>query len=399
MTGTSLDGLDAVLTRIDGEGLGMTATFVRMVSRSFDDELRRTLRSLASAESHRAEDFVRAARALGELHAEVVGELMHASPPLPLPRLGEGRGEGMRRDASAARSTTDDHKPSPPAPLPGGEGREPVGFIVAHGQTIFHAGDERLSWQLFDPWPIVRKLGLPVCYDLRQADLAAGGQGAPITPIADWIIYRRHADHVVNLGGIVNVTDLDADLAHVGGGDIGPCNLLIDGLCERLCGEPIDRDGGISAQGKDFTDAMVWIADAITAAHAVRSLGREQFNPTWLDKLAAMLRQRGVSGPDALRGAVEAVANTIASHTAAGRDDRPIVLAGGGTNNRTLVAAIRQRQREKVMLCDDLDIPCAAREAMAFAVLGALSQDKVPITLPRVTGARSPGIAGAWAYP
>lgn len=354
MTGTSLDGLDAVLTRIDGVGLDMTATFVRMASRCFDDELRDSLRSLASAEPRRAEDFVRAARTLGEFHADVIGELV---------------------------------------------GDEGVDFVVAHGQTIFHAGDAHLSWQLFDPWPIVRRHKVPVCYDLRQADLVAGGQGAPITPIADWVMYREHADHVVNLGGIVNITSLDADATRVTGSDIGPCNLLIDGLCVRMCDRPIDTDGELSAKGKDFTDAMLCIADASTKVHGARSLGREQFDDAWLDRLAATLTDRDVCAADALRGAVESIANAITAHVAAGRDDTPIILAGGGTRNHTLVQAIRQRQQDTVLLSDDLGIPCEAREAMGFAVLGALSQDKVPITLPQVTGSTNPGHAGTWAYP
>ena len=261
MTGTSLDGLDAVLTRIDGEGLAMKATFVRMASRTFTDELRNTLRSLASSQPHPAEDYVRAARALGEFHAEVIEELLGKRP-------GEHPGE---------------HPAEP--------GANEVDFVVAHGQTILHAGDAHLSWQLFDPWPIVRQWKLPVCYDLRQADLIAGGQGAPITPIADWVMYRNHADHVINLGGIVNITNLDDECEHVSGGDIGPCNLLIDGLCKRLCGEPIDTDGTCSARGADFTEAMVWIADAATTSHDAQSLGREQFTDAWLDKLAAMLTE------------------------------------------------------------------------------------------------------------
>src|SRR5262249_15695302 len=155
------DGLDVVLTAITGRGLDMRAQFIGMVSRPLG-ELREELRHFASGGAAEPIRFMRAARRLGELHADAVAALCAQ------------------------------------------EGCKDLDFVVAHAQTIWHAPDDPVtrgsggggggveagvSWQLFDPWPIVRRLQVPVCYDLRQADLIAGGQGAPITPISDWVMY------------------------------------------------------------------------------------------------------------------------------------------------------------------------------------------------------------------
>ena len=169
MTGTSLDGLDVALAEVRGRGVDLEAKLLGTIGRPLDD-VRGPLLDLARGAAAPPINYLRAGRRLGELHADAIAAL-------------------CARDL-AHGATLD--------------------FVTAHGQTIWHAPDERLSWQLLDPWPIVRRLGVPVCHDLRQADLIAGGQGAPITPVADAILYRDAGTAtIVNLGGICNVTELD----------------------------------------------------------------------------------------------------------------------------------------------------------------------------------------------
>ncbi len=362
MTGTSLDGLDVALVRITGRGLDMKATHLASISKPLG-ELGSALRLLAQGQPAPPIDYLRAARALGELHAQAIRELMDTCP--------------ARLD-----------------------------FIVAHGQTIWHEPQEFLSWQLLDPWPINRAIGVPICYDLRQADLIAGGQGAPITPLADLILYGSHQG-IINLGGICNITYTGiGSLATITGQDICHCNLLLDSLVQLLHPSlPYDIDGKIAAAGRIDPRAVTIIADHLRALnHQRQSLGRENMTPAALAVLAAQLR---IITDDAsiITCATRAIASVIIDH-AAGHGANQLILAGGGARNPVLVEHLRSQceacgsaapsGRMTLMLSDEVGIPCQSREAIAFAVLGALCQDGVPITLPQVTGATNPGIAGVW---
>ncbi|MEO1236156.1 MAG: anhydro-N-acetylmuramic acid kinase [Planctomycetota bacterium] len=357
MTGTSLDGLDAALTRITGTGLAMTAEFVGMVNAPLPDGLRSMLRSLAAGEPHPPIEIMRAARHLGAVHAEAVAELLSVHPEA-----------------------------------------EPD-YVVAHGQTVWHAPADRLSWQLFDPWPIVRVLGLPVCYDLRQADLIAGGEGAPITPIADWVMYRHHADAVMNLGGIANATWLHEEIAKVKGEDIFPCNILLDGLYRAWFDGDYDRDGVNASNGEVDIEVVGMISEAVsTRIQTSRSLGREYFDDLWIQELADSVRRK--VSPEG--GLISAIGMISACGMGLVKDKgcKRVVLAGGGAKNHTLTDGLASFATE-IELCysDDVGIPGNAREAMGFAVLGALSTDGIAVSLPQVTGANEPGAAGVWAYP
>ncbi len=359
MTGTSLDGLDAALVRIDGEGLHLQATLIEHVSAEFDDSLREGLKQWASGQPSRAIDIMRLARRLGELHAQVVQPMTQ---------------------------------------------RSAVDLVVLHGQTVWHSPHDEvgaMSWQLIDPWPVVRKCGVPVVYDLRQADLIAGGQGAPITPLADWVLFRSDtvSRAMVNLGGICNITFLPkgCSTTEVQGEDVGPCNLLLDGLAQRLFGLPYDEHGRLAARGGASSLMLRLVKQApFFERPRPRSTGREDFSPAWIDQL---LRDTGLPNHDMLASAVDAVAHLIVE-AATGRAEE-IVLAGGGAKNKALERRLRElgRDRVKVRLLSELGVAGDAREAMAFAVLGALAMDGVQLTLPQITGCNQPGKFGTWVYP
>ena len=387
MTGTSLDGLDAALVSIQGTGMGIRATYVGMISAPLG-ALADELRHFAQGKAAEPVRFMRAARKLGELHADAIA------------RLCAGHAVAKQLD-----------------------GKYPLTLVVAHGQTIWHAPPARgshgisdcgLSWQLMDPWPIVRAIGVPVVYDLRQADLIAGGQGAPITPASDWIMYRHptRTRLIVNLGGICNVTVLrhGDTFLDTRGGDIGPCNLLLDGLVHRIDPKlPYDADGKLARKGI-IVPAISEIArreSPFFSRPVPRTTGREDFDAAWLDRVVAgaiALRHpdgNTLSPEDVLASGVDAVARNIAEYARTRAPGAQVVLAGGGSRNGFLVERISRHcsfnPMSQVVLSDALGVPIAAREAMGFAVLGALSQDRVPITLPGVTGANGPGVAGAWA--
>ena len=375
MTGTSLDGLDLALVELIGEGLCMQAELVRHHAAPLGDELRAGLRGLADGEAASAFDMARLANLLGQRHAEAIG--------------------AMLSDDQA------DH----------------LSFCCVHGQTVAHRPDHGVTWQLLNPWPITHRIGKPVCYDLRGADVASGGQGAPITPLADLVLLRPRVKQqlgverfvVANLGGVCNLTWIDGDTA--AGADVGPCNLLLDGLCRRFTVEAYDVDGRLAVSGQPNLMLALQLVALIAEASGTpendeqpRTLGREQFDAAWLDRICDNPAADGVEPPDLLRTACEAVAHRIVDQANQGApwgedsEPGPLVLAGGGARNAALVQALVEHAEPAVVLpSDDLGVPAEAREAMAMAVLGGLCADGVPVTLPSVTGATKPALSGAWA--
>lgn len=366
MTGTSLDALDAALVAISGTGLELRAACRRTINRPLGP-LADALRSLAAQEPHTAATIAQLAHDFAGLHVQAVREL-------------------ARDDV--------------------------VDLVTVHGQTVFQAPP--VSWQLLNPTVIAHGLQGPVVCDLRAADLAAGGQGAPITPIADYVLFRaaHEARGVINLGGFCNVTLLPSGYgrtptdhatatALIRGGDVCACNQLLDGLARRLLDEPYDADGRRALTGQVRHEIRDEIATRLrTQGAASRSLGTGDELEAWSARL-----QGRAAAEDVLRSACEALATVIVDaleHLAARQaltQPARYLLAGGGVKNRALREAIAQRASVPVDLSDAFGVAAGAREAVAMAVLGALCQDGVAITLPAVTGVPPPApLAGVWAY-
>ncbi|MFO0861571.1 MAG: anhydro-N-acetylmuramic acid kinase [Phycisphaerales bacterium] len=360
MTGTSLDALDCALVRIEGTGLTLRASLVRTVSQDLG-ALRGPLRALCDQQPMRAGEVAKLAREFAMLHARTLKDLART----------------QRLD-----------------------------LVCVHGQTVFHAPP--LSWQLMNPWPIVEELRTPVVFDLRGADLAAGGQGAPITPLADAVLFAgreelRPAFGVINLGGFANVTSVseeplrDPRAPSITGFDICVCNQLLNAIARAGLDADYDRDGRAAQAGHIDFGAASELAQTLAGAREHRkSLGTGDESFAWIRAHAGRL-----SGPDLAATACDAIGLTIGE---ACRGFGHLILAGGGVHNRALFASIerhaKSRDAPSVRVSDDLGLPAAFREAVEFAVLGALCQDRVPITLPSVTNVRTPApLSGCWAYP
>jgi anhydro-N-acetylmuramic acid kinase len=350
MTGTSIDALDAALVEIAGHGLAMRARFVRAVSLPLGD-LAPRLRRTATNSPVTAGEIAAAARDLSLLHVRALGELFGAHAP---------------------------------------------DLVCVHGQTVFHAPP--LSWQLMQPAPIAQAVGAPVVYDLRQADLARGGQGAPITPIADWVLFRNAPGRtaIINLGGFCNVTLLPPgrdDPGLVEAVDVCACNQLLDEVARRALGKPYDEDGAAAMSGTPATDALRDLTDLLRRqSRAGRSLGTGDELAGWVVDATAKLEPADLAAT-----VCEAVAMTIAERVG---PVQSAYLAGGGVRNVALAQALGRAIQGRVAITDELGIPPEYREAVCFAVLGALCQDRVPITLPRVTGCAAPApVSGAWVFP
>lgn len=353
MTGTSIDGIDAAVVEIAGARLGMRPTFVAHRAADLGD-LAAPLRRAAAQDPMSAGAFARLATDFGARIVEVVEAVVEGGGPAP-------------------------------------------DLIAVHGQTIFH--QPPYSWQIVDPAPIAVRFGVPVVTDLRAADLAAGGAGAPITPLADWILYRAPGERraIVNLGGFCNVTmlpasDGDEGIAGISGFDVCVCNQVLDAVARLTLDAPYDTEGRAAASGtadRDATSALLSILAAQRTAG--RSLGTGDEAEAWVRAHAGRL-----PGPDLAASAVAAIADAIAAGLDLTRCDR-VIVAGGGCRNVALLAALRRAVEAPVGPSDDLGLPAEAREAAAIAVLGALSADGVPITLPQVTACPVPAVlAGSW---
>jgi anhydro-N-acetylmuramic acid kinase len=358
MSGTSFDGVDVALIESDGE----TVTRVGPVGyRAYPDEERLLL-----------QQAFKAAVSLSDRHAR----------PGPL-RQAESLVTGAHFQAIEAFLR--EH----------GLARETIDIVGFHGQTVLHRPDARLTVQIGDGELLARELRIPVVYDFRAADVAAGGEGAPLVPVFHRALARglneQHPIAVVNIGGVANVTFLDGDTDPIAF-DTGPGNAPIDEIVLARTGKRFDRDGVLAAQGKvrsEFVDKA--LADPFFARKPPKSLDRAQFARLDLD---------GLPLEDAIATATAFVAASIA-RAVDHLPRRPAnwIVAGGGARNRSLMKMLRERVGSTVQVAEAVGWSSDALEAQAFAYLAVRSQKGLPLTFPTTTGVAQPTAGGVFAKP
>ena len=285
------------------------------------------------------------------------------------------------------------------------QGDEPI-VIGVHGQTVAHLPAERVTLQIGDAARVAMRAGTAVVADFRSADIAAGGQGAPLTPFADHVLFSHRAPcAILNLGGIANVTLLPSpDVRSVIAFDTGPGNMVIDALA-RAGGRPFDEDGAAALRGRvDERALAAALAHPYFSRPTPKSAGREEFGEPFARELLARVRDGGGSLDDAVATATALTARSAASAlqvaTPSGVRLREVLVAGGGAANLALMGALREALRPMPLLpTDDAGVPVAAREAMAFALLALYRMHGSVNTLPQVTGASRAVSAGAVHQP
>ncbi|MBI4230175.1 MAG: anhydro-N-acetylmuramic acid kinase, partial [Planctomycetes bacterium] len=272
-----------------------------------------------------------------------------------------------------------------------------VEAIGSHGQTVTHV-PRVLSVQLGDASVIAARTGRPVVSDFRAADIAEGGEGAPLAPVADWWTMRRRGETVLclNLGGIANLSVVPWEREGVKGFDCGPANALLDALVRiRLGGErAYDRDGALSRAGRVRDDLVaLWCDDPFLRRDPPKSTGTDRYGEGWV---RAMLRAT-VGVPDADIAAslcvftALCVADAIDRWCTVSPAPRRLVVSGGGVHNPALMGALRTALPEmEVVPAGDPDF----REAVLFALLAWAHVHGVPGNLPAVTGARRAVVLG-----
>ena len=351
MSGTSLDGIDAVLVAFGQAKPQLLARYYL----PFDSELKDALLALhlpAHDELHQSRII---GNRLAQLYAEAVAPLL----------------------AQTGSSNRD------------------IKAIGCHGQTIRHCPEHGYTIQIGNAALLAELTGITVVSDFRSRDIAAGGQGAPLVPAFHDHVLRHPDEHrvIVNIGGISNLTDL-APGKPTTGFDCGPGNLLMDAWCQQHTGKPYDENGAWAASGKALPALLKQMLDEpYFSVPPPRSTGRDLFSMAWLQgKLEGSERAQDVQAT-LLELTCRTIALAIQQHCAGAKQ---IYLCGGGARNQTLrnrLAALLPDSR--VQTTDTLGIDSDFLEAIAFAWLAQQTLQGKPANLPLVTGAKHPCILGA----
>ena len=384
ISGTSADGIDVALARIAGAPPRLRARLENFLTVPYPAPVRRAILRIAEGVETTAEEISQLNFLIGQLFAE------------------------------AALAACRRFRVSPAN----------IDLLGSHGQTIYHQGRASRflgrpvasTLQIGEPAVIAARTSIPVVADFRPADMASGGQGAPLVPFVDFLLYRdaRRGRVALNIGGIANVTLIPpaSRPEDVLAFDTGPGNMVIDAVSERLFGQPYDHDGRIAARGQALEGVLARMLRApFFRRMPPKTAGREEFGREFV---ADFLRRcRGARKPDIVATATALTARSIAAAVqmfllpfdsgagkAAPRFFHEFIVSGGGARNRTLLAMLRRQLPGLAFrTSDDLGLPAEAKEAVAFAVLAYQTWHRLPGNVPAATGAERPAVLGKISYP
>jgi len=377
MSGTSADGINIALVRIQGRGFRSRFELLAHYELPYPINVRRAVLATMNAGSASVANLSRLNFLLGELYADAV-------------RAAQRR---ARLDCE---------------------------LVGCHGQTLYHQGSPALflgrrtacTWQSGEAAIIAARIGVPVVSDFRPADMAAGGKGAPLVPFLDYVLYRhrRYGRIVQNLGGIANLTAIPprALPEDVVAFDTGPGNMVIDAVTEHLFERPFDRNGRIAARGEPIERVLQQLLrNPFFRQRPPKTAGREQFGREFVRELLRLCRRADehdiVATATALtaRSIGVAVRKFVLPLVEPPVRFRELVVSGGGTNNLTLMRMIREELaplKMRVRTSDDFGLPSQAKEAVAFAMLAYQTWRHLPSNIPSATGAERPAILGKVSY-
>ena len=351
MSGTSLDGVDAVLGIEDGDHW----TFPLASHVPYPPQVRAEALALCQSGNDELRRAAVLASELADLYAQAVADLL----------------------ATAGLAAAE------------------IAAVGCHGQTVRHAPQAGYTLQIVNAARLAEATGITVVSDFRSRDVAAGGQGAPLVPAFHDALFRSPTCHrvILNLGGIANLTDLPPG-REARGFDCGPANMLMDAWIARHRHLPLDRDGAWAAAGAVLPDLLERLLDhPFLALPPPKSCGREEFGLPWLEACL-----RGSEPPVDVQATLLAytaatAADAIAQHCPGAGE---LFVCGGGARNAALMAALGKRcPGMRTASTDSLGLPPEHVEGAAFAWLAARCLDGRPGNLPAVTGARGPRILGA----
>jgi anhydro-N-acetylmuramic acid kinase len=378
MSGTSADGIDVALTRIQGSGDGYPKLkLLAHEAFSFPAALRKAILGAMNAQATSTAELARLNWRLGLAYSEAVQKTL-AKHPLKLDLIG------------------------------------------CHGQTLYHQATPQsyagkrfaCTWQAGEASILAGELGVPVVSNFRPADMVAGGQGAPLVPLLDYVFFR-HAKRgrvLQNIGGIANFSTIppSAGPEDVLAFDSGPGNMLIDALVLELYGKPYDAGGRIGASGTILEAVLLEsLKGRYFKKNPPKTAGREEFGREYAAAFLAKCRNVSLRKQDAIATATALTAASIAEaylrFASKHMRGAPVdyIVSGGGARNRTLMAQLADRlgpRSCKVGKTDEFGLPAEAKEAAAFALLAWQTWHRRPGNLPSATGAKRPAILGQITY-
>jgi len=367
MSGTSADGIDAVLTRITGSGLSTKVEQLGFYFLPFDSATRQAILNICSGESGGSREVCLLGTHLGKLYTQAVRELLRIT------------------------------------------GIEKIDLIGSHGQTVYHIPEEteylsstvRGTLQIGDPSYLAEEFGCPVVSDFRIRDMAAGGLGAPLVPYTEFILYRSDTEDVAlqNIGGIGNITLIPAGCAlqEVTAFDTGPGNMVMDALAAKITDGKMSYDDGgkLAASGTVIPELLEWmLSDPYLKRCPPKTTGREYFGAEYVDRLISF---GSYPMTDILTTATAFTAETIALSIRSFARKVPdrLIVGGGGSRNPTLMRFLREALPEvNVQTQEDIGLDSDSKEAVAFAILANDALFGICNNAPSATGANHGVVMG-----
>jgi anhydro-N-acetylmuramic acid kinase len=380
MSGTSADGIDVAFTRITPHPDDPEAPSLKLLGHAgfpFPPALRRAVLAAMNADAIATAELARLNWRLGQAYAEALEAALERHP--------------CRLD-----------------------------LVGCHGQTIYHQAtparylgrEASCTWQIGEMAMMAEQSGVPVVSNFRPADMVVGGQGAPLVPLLDYVLFRHPTRGRVlqNLGGIGNLTALPpkASPLQVVAFDTGPGTMVIDQLMQQLFGKRFDRGGKTGARGTVIKPVVTArLREPFFAARPPKTAGREQFGSDYAVRFLDACRKAGGSPEDAIASATaltaESVALAYSSFLFKTMRKAPVdfIVSGGGARNLTLMQMLHEQLEPldcTVRASDDLGLPAEAKEAAAFALLAYETWHRRPGNIPSATGAARPAILGEITY-
>jgi anhydro-N-acetylmuramic acid kinase len=372
-SGTSADGIDACLVRFTGRRGVSGIRLLGLRSLPFSPSVRKMILRSCSPDFQALEEVMRLNYALGEYFAEAARRVVEQS--------------GYRLAQ--------------------------VDLIGSHGQTVRHLPERRrtlsrsvsATLQIGEPAVIAQRTGIITVGDFRSSDVAAGGQGAPLTPYCHHYLFSGRTKNiaVVNIGGIANITILRAGCSpkRIVAYDTGPGNMVVDYLTKRLFRRNLDRDGRIASRGRVSSSLLNnLLNDPYYRAKPPKSTGREKYDQSFCERLIERSQSLRLKPEDMIATASELTVMTIVQAVKKQRRTEKVILCGGGALNLYFTSRLSEELRPKeVMTSQDFGIPVKAMEPLCFAILANETINGVRTGLPNVTGANRETILGKICLP